>query len=90
MVSSRPNETSKSIINRESTPVRHSVFGNALIKGFRGQADRDNDRKITIIELFKYVYNEVTMRMESEDPEMVQHPQLIGPSSEHDTVISKW
>ncbi|MBO4722208.1 MAG: caspase family protein [Muribaculaceae bacterium] len=90
MVSSRPDETSKSIINREVTPVRHSVFGNALIKGFRGQADRDGDRKITIMELFKYVYNEVTMRMESDDPEMVQHPQLIGPSSEHNTIISKW
>lgn len=90
MVSSRPDETSKSIINRESTPVRHSVFGNALIKGFRGQADRDGDRKITIMELFKYVYNEVTMRMESNDPAMVQHPQLIGPSSEHSTVIAKW
>lgn len=90
IVSSRPGETSKSIINRQTTPVRHSVFGNALIKGFRGQADSDGDRKITIMELFKYIYNEVTMRMESDDPDMVQHPQLIGPSSEHNTVISKW
>lgn len=90
IVSSRPGETSKSIINRDITPVRYSVFGNALIKGFRGQADNNGDRKITIMELFRYIYNEVTMRMESEDPDIVQHPQLIGPSSEHNTVISKW
>lgn len=90
IVSSRPGETSKSIINRDVTPVRHSVFGNALVKGFRGQADSNGDRKITILELFKYIYNEVTMRMESDDPEVVQHPQLIGPSSEHSTVIAKW
>ena len=90
IVSSRPGETSKSIINREVTPVRHSVFGNALVKGFRGQADKNGDRKITIMELFKYIYNEVTMRMESDNPDIVQHPQLIGPSSEHNTVISKW
>ncbi|MBR5639651.1 MAG: caspase family protein [Muribaculaceae bacterium] len=92
VVSCRPNETSKSInnSNKNITPTRHSVFGNALIKGFRGQSDRNGDRKITIMELFKYIYNEVTTRMDFDDPDMAQHPQLIGPSSEHDTIVAKW
>lgn len=92
IVSCRSTETSKSIKNTSDlvNPTRHSVFGNALIKGYRGQADRNGDRKITIMELFKFIYNEVTTRMDFDDPDMYQHPQLIGPSSEHNTVISKW
>lgn len=89
IVSSRPGETSKSI-NAKALPTRQSVFGHALVKGFRGQADSNGDRKITIMELFEFIYNEVTMRMESDNPKEVQHPQLIGPSSEHNTVIAKW
>lgn len=90
ITSSRPDETSKSFINTETSPTRHSIFGNALIKGFRGQADKNGDRNVTIKELFKYIYNEVTTRMDPNDSYEAQHPQLIGPSSEHDTVIAKW
>lgn len=90
ITSSRPDETSKSLINQRTMPTRRSVFGNALVKGFRGQADKNGDRKVTIMELFKYVYNEVTTRMNPNDSYEAQHPQLIGPSSEHNTVIAKW
>lgn len=90
MTSSRPDETSKSLINRPEMPTRRSIFGNALVKGFRGQADKNGDRKVSIMELFKYVYNEVTTRMNPDDSYEAQHPQLIGPSSEHNTIIAKW
>lgn len=90
MTSSRPDETSKSFINQKNNPARRSIFGQALIKGFRGQADRNGDRNITIMELFKYVYNEVTTRLKPDNPDDAQHPQLIGPSNEHNTVIARW
>ncbi len=89
MVSSRPGETSKSI----SLPHwKNSFFGHALINGMRGQADADNNRKVTLMELFRYVYNDVTRRLDGsqEVNGETQHPQLIGPSSEHDTVIARW
>lgn len=81
MTSSRPEETSKSFL---APHWKHSIFGQALIKGLRGQADANNDRQITLMELFRFTYNEVTGRMDS------QHPQLIGPKSEHNTVLARW
>lgn len=89
MTSSRPDETSKSFLVPH---WKHSLFGQALIKGMRGQADIDGDRQITLMELFKFTYNEVTGRMNGSyqvDGE-VQHPQLIGPKEEHDAVLARW
>lgn len=89
MTSSRPDETSKSFL---ASHWKHSLFGQALIKGMRGQADTDGDRKITLMELFKFTYNEVSGRMNG-SPEFngeTQHPQLIGPKSEHNTVLARW
>jgi len=89
MTSCRPEETSKAF----TLPHwKHSLYGQALIKGFRGQADVDGNRQITLMELFKYTYNEVTGRMNGTENVAgdVQHPQLIGPKSEHDSVLAKW
>lgn len=89
MTSSRPEETSKSFL---APHWKHSLFGHALIKGMRGQADADGNRQITLMELFKYTYNEVTGRMNGSENVggEVQHPQLIGPKSEHNTVLARW
>lgn len=83
MMSSRADEYSV-----ENNWVGHGLFTQALLKGLRGKADKNDDRKITLMELFKYVYNDVTAR--TKNSEDVQHPVLIGPSSSHDTVITKW
>lgn len=62
-----------------------------LIKGLRGKADRDGDRKVTLMELFKYTYNDVVTRStRSTQSKQVQHPQLIAPSQMYDIVVAKW
>ena len=72
----------------ENDWVGNGFFTKALLKGIRGMSDTNSDRKITLIELFKYVHNDVTAR--TKDSFQVQHPQLIGPSSTHNVVIAKW
>ena len=69
----------------ESSWVGAGYFTQALIKGLRGKSDADGDRKITIIELFKYVWTDVVKRSRSE-----QHPQLIAPANLHNSVIAEW
>lgn len=83
MMSSRANEYSV-----ENNWIGHGFYTQALLKGLRGKADKNNDRQITLMELFRYVYNDVTARTRND--KQVQHPVLIGPSSSHDTVIAKW
>ena len=83
MMSSRANEYST-----ENNWIGHGFYTQALLKGLRGKADKNEDRQITLMELFRYVYNDVTAR--TQNYRQVQHPVLIGPSSSHDTVITKW
>ena len=89
MVSSRPDEVS---LSSGYAHWKHSFFGQSLIKGLRGQADRDGNKQITLLELFRYVYNEVTFRMDgsADAGGGIQHPQLIGPKSEHNAVLARW
>jgi uncharacterized caspase-like protein len=89
MVSSRPEETSKSV----TLPHwKHSFFGQAVIKGMRGKADGNRDRSVTLKELYDYVYAEVVNRMDgrAEIGGEVQHPQLICQTSEYNAVLAKW
>ena len=60
-------------------------FSKSLIKGIRGKADNNQDRKITVQELFNYIYKDVTKH--TQDNSTVQHPQLIGPSSMLENVL---
>lgn len=60
-------------------------FTQALLKGIQGKADDNHDRNITVIELFKYIYNDVMRRSKSE-----QHPQLITSPDNFDVVITTW
>ena len=89
MVSSRPEETSKSV---NLPHWKHSIFGQAVIKGLRGMADKNRDRSVTLIELYEYVYSEVVSRMNGsrEVGGMVQHPQLICPARANNVVLAKW
>lgn len=79
-VSSRPTETSI-----ESPILGAGFFTQALLKGLRGKSDTNGDKKITVIELFKYIYGDVLKRSQQQ-----QHPQLIAPESMHNTVLMKW
>ena len=74
----------------------NGMLTQALKKGLRGMADGwaeaggrgPKDKKITLIELYNYIYNDVTVHTATY--EQVQHPQLIGPGSAHSTVITQW
>lgn len=61
------------------------VFSQGLIKGLRGKADSNRDKKITVLELFKYAYGDVVNRKDKK-----QHPQLIGPKTMHNNVLMSW
>ena len=80
MVACRPNEGSA-----EHAFVGAGYFTQALVKGLRGKSDKNRDKKITLIELFKYVYGDVVKRSKEE-----QHPQLLAPNSMYDIVVAQW
>lgn len=83
MMSSRADEYSI-----EHPWVGHGFFTQALLKGLRGKADANRDKKITVRELFNYVYNDVqhtTANMEAS-----QHPQLIGVKEVAEAVVVDW
>lgn len=42
--------------------VGAGFFTQATIKGLRGKSDSNSDKNITVKELFKYIYNDVTQR----------------------------
>lgn len=79
-VSCRPNETSI-----ESNFLGAGFFTQALLKGLRGKADKNNNKQITVEELFRYIHGDVIKR--SGDG---QHPQLIAPKSMYDKVVTRW
>lgn len=79
-VSCRSDEYSK-----ESPILGAGYFTQALLKGMRGKADKNADRQITVMELFKYIYGDVLKRSKEK-----QHPQLIAPKNLYDVVVCKW
>ena len=83
MMASRSNE-----LSWENQWLGNGFFSQAVLKGLRGKADANGDRKITVAELYKYVYADVTERTKSS--EAPQHPQLIGPKRHFNVVLSKW
>ena len=80
VMSSRPDE-----LSIENDWIGNGYFTQAMLKGLRGMSDKNHDKRITLIELFKYISNDVTARTKNG-----QHPQLIGPGSAQNTVIANW
>ena len=80
VMSSRLDESSI-----ENDWIGNGYFTQAMLKGLRGMSDKNHDKRITLIELFKFIYNDVTARTKNG-----QHPQLIGPGSAQNTVIANW
>ena len=79
-VSCRPDEYSV-----ESQFLGAGFFTQALLKGMRGKADKDNNRNITVMELFRYVYGDVLKKSNKK-----QHPQLIAPKNMYDVTVTSW
>lgn len=82
-MSSRADEYSS-----ENLWVGAGHFTQALLKGIRGKADTNNDRKVTVMELFKYIYKDV-LHSTSSTPQP-QHPQLIAPKYAYNSIIVEW
>lgn len=80
VMSSRADETSI-----ENPYVGQGFFTQALVKALRGQADTNSDRRVTLLEAFKYLHADVVNSSLDK-----QHPQLIGPKERFNTVITKW
>lgn len=65
--------------------VGAGFFTQATVKGLRGKSDANADKQITVKELFKYIYNDVTQRSKQQ-----QHPQLIAPAEMMNVVVARW
>lgn len=55
LLSSKSEETSL-----EDSGLRQGVFSHFLMKGLKGEADKNNNKVVTILELYNYVYSKVT------------------------------
>lgn len=80
LTSSRGTETSWAGGN-----VMAGFYSIALMKGLRGKSDDNSDKNITLTELSKYIFNDVTARTKS-----VQHPVFISPENMKNSTIMKW
>lgn len=60
-------------------------FSHAYMKGIQGRADANKDQSITVMELFTYIYNDVTSRSKN-----AQHPQLIATKEHQNDVVLTW
>ena len=85
MTACRPEETSADMVF-----IENGLFTQSLLKGLRGKADENRDRKVTLVELFKYVHSDVASKMSRLPIDAQMHPQLIGSTSLYNTVIAKW
>lgn len=79
-VSSRSDELSS-----EHPFLGAGLFTQALIKGLKGKSDKNGDKNITVLELFKYIHGDVLKHSKGK-----QHPQLIAPESMYNVVVSRW
>ncbi|WP_369893502.1 caspase domain-containing protein [Bacteroides sp. AN502(2024)] len=68
----------------ESPFMANGVFTTYLLRGLRGGADADKNRKITAKELFRYVSRKVGEKTDGK-----QHPVMWG-KFEDDTVLFDW
>ncbi len=65
--------------------LNKSLFTQALLTGYRGKADTDHDRAVTVMELFKHIHKDVVRRSEG-----IQHPIMIAPKSMYDVEVIRY
>lgn len=75
-------------VSKESSVVGHGYFTKALLKAWRGMANKDQDKLLTLTELFNYVYNDVVYRTRNDA--IVQHPQLLCHPSMKSEIMASW
>ena len=80
LLSSRDDEYSM-----ENPAVGAGFFTRAFLKGIRGKSDANGDKKITVLELFKYMYKDVKLHSNGR-----QHPQLVAAVSQHNNILMTW
>lgn len=86
MTGCRPDEYSWN-----NSIIGSGFFTKALLKGLRGKSDANGDKRITMKELFKYVYNDVVHRnANTKGIDKPQHPQLIAPANIQDAAVLVW
>lgn len=61
--------------NRED--LKHGIFTYFVLKGLEGAADRDEDRAVTVGELFRYVQREVPRKALEQPLDREQIPELL-------------
>lgn len=65
--------SSSSEFSLEDPQLRHGIFTFYLLEGLKGKADTDLDKKVSIRELYNYVYEKVSAATSGN-----QHPELKG------------
>lgn len=82
LMACRPEESTV-----ETAIIASPAFTMSLSKGLRGRADMNNDKKVTLMELFRYVHSDMVNRGKSLG--MSLHPQLLGNNALFETVLTK-
>jgi len=61
--------------SQESDAILGSFFTHFLVSGLRGAADMDDDRRVTLVEAFRYAYTR-TLRQTATKTTIAQHPHV--------------
>lgn len=73
---------------QESEELAGAVFTHFLVSGLRGGADTDGDRRVSLSEIYTYVYRRTLLR--SATGQALQHPSLaLDISGAGDIVVTK-
>jgi len=71
------NSCSEGEFATEDKDLGHGVFMHYLLEGLRGKADKDNDRKVTLDELFRFASKETRLHVGNKFADF-QRPKLKG------------
>lgn len=62
---------------QESEELGGAIFTHFVLSGLRGLADLDGDRRVTVSELYAYVYRRTLFRTGSQGAAVLQHPAVM-------------
>lgn len=87
LTSSRPDE-----VTFEDSMLGGCFFTRSLEKALMGKADVNNDKKITLLEVFKYVHKDVVDRTSKSANAEPQHPCMFAPkwAKDKEVIIMDW
>lgn len=87
MTSSRPDE-----VTYEDSLLGGCFFTRSLEKALMGKADVNADKKVSVMEAFRYVHKDVVDRTTKSANAQPQHPCLAAPSwvKDRDMILMDW